>query len=149
MSGVEYLDLAGIAERAGLTASSVKTYHKRATANRVAGDPRPGDLPPEDIRLGRTPGWSSATIDAWLAGRPRAGKMPEVDLPAVGDDLADGDGDAIGVVTGLRYADGEIPTVVYSDARDFEVTVSLARLRRLDHDIDPDRVMGWMVHPEG
>ena len=69
----QYIDLAAIAERAGIGRDSIKTYHKRATANRAAGNPRPGDLPPEDIRLGRTPGWKPRTIEKWLEGRPRAG----------------------------------------------------------------------------
>lgn len=73
MSPVEYLDLAAIADLAGIGRESIKTYHKRASANRAAGNPRPGDLPPEDIRLGRTPGWKRSTIEKWLDGRPRAG----------------------------------------------------------------------------
>jgi len=70
----EYLDLAAIADLAGVSRESIKTYHKRATANRAAGNPRPGDLPAEDIRLGRTPGWRRKTIEKWLANRPRAGR---------------------------------------------------------------------------
>lgn len=68
-----YLTLADIADRAGIALDSARTYHKRATSNRAAGNPRPGDLPPEDIRLGITPGWAPETIDRWLAGRPRKG----------------------------------------------------------------------------
>lgn len=79
MTRTQYLSLAEIAERAGITHESMKTYHKRAVANREAGHPRPGDLPPEDIRLSRTPGWSERTVDAWLASRPRAGRIPSQD----------------------------------------------------------------------
>lgn len=67
----EYLDLKAIADLAGVDRKSLQTYHKRATANRAVGDPRPGDLPPEDIRLGQTPGWERETIEHWLATRPR------------------------------------------------------------------------------
>lgn len=70
----EYITLADIAEQAGVTLGSIRTYHKRASTNRAAGNPRPGDLPPEDIRLGATPGWSTTTIDNWLANRPRANR---------------------------------------------------------------------------
>lgn len=66
-----YLTLARIADRAGITTDSARTYHKRATANRHAGNPRPGDLPAPDLQLGNVPAWDEATILAWLAGRPR------------------------------------------------------------------------------
>lgn len=72
MTRTQYLTLADIAERTGIAAESMRTYHKRATQNREAGNPRPGDLPPEDIRLGRTPGWAESTVAAWLSNRPRA-----------------------------------------------------------------------------
>ena len=70
----QYIDLAEIARLAGITVGSARVYHKRATANRAAGAPRPGDLPAEDIRLGKTPGWARQTITLWLEGRPRAGR---------------------------------------------------------------------------
>ena len=70
----QLLDLAAIAELAGITHDSARTYHKRATANRAAGNPRPGDLPPADYILGRIPGWRRTTIDKWLNGRPRKGR---------------------------------------------------------------------------
>lgn len=75
----EYLDLAAIADLAGIGRDSMKTYHKRAMANRAAGNPRPGDLPREDIRLGRTPGWERRTVTKWLESRPRAGKHADDD----------------------------------------------------------------------
>jgi len=53
----EFLTLADIAERAGITRGSAEVYRKR------------GDLPAPDIMLGRTPGWLTTTIDAWLATR--------------------------------------------------------------------------------
>lgn len=67
-----YLTLADIAEAAGLKNTNVaRSYHKRAEGHRAAGNPRPGDLPAPDIRLGLTPGWAPATIDRWLRSRPR------------------------------------------------------------------------------
>lgn len=69
---MNYMTLADIATRAGVTVDSIRTYHKRATRNRTNGNPRPGDMPPADIRLGRTPGWEPATIQSWLDNRPRA-----------------------------------------------------------------------------
>lgn len=76
MAPTEYIDLATIADMAGISRESIKTYHKRATANRAAGDPRPGDLPQEDTRLGRVPGWERAAIARWLADRPRLSTEP-------------------------------------------------------------------------
>lgn len=73
----QYLTLAEVAAIAGTTADSMRTYHKRATANRAAGNPRPGDLPPEDIRLGQVPGWAPSTITAWMRSRPRRGPAAE------------------------------------------------------------------------
>lgn len=70
---VRYLTLAEAAEAAGIEYESMRTYRKRSERNRASGDPRPGDLPPEDITLGRTPGWAEQTITDWLASRPRAG----------------------------------------------------------------------------
>lgn len=67
----QYLTLTQIAERAGITPGSARIYHKRAAANRAAGDTRAGDLPAPDITLGRTPGWSTRTIDTWLTARAR------------------------------------------------------------------------------
>jgi predicted DNA-binding transcriptional regulator AlpA len=69
----DYLSLTEVAVLAGITTPSMRTYHKRASANREAGNPRPGDLPPEDIRLGKTPGWKPSTITRWLNTRPRKG----------------------------------------------------------------------------
>lgn len=73
-----YLDLHDIAELADITDDSARTYHKRATANRTAGDPRPGDLPEPDVIVGTRkqamkPGWSPLTIAVWLNARPGRG----------------------------------------------------------------------------
>ena len=52
-----YLDTGGLAARAGLTAGSARTYLSR------------GKLPPPDVHIGKTPGWTTATVDAWIAAR--------------------------------------------------------------------------------
>ena len=70
----EILDLEAIAHRADITVDTARGYQKRATRNRAANNPRPGDLPAPDVTLGQTPGWYAQTIDAWLTSRPRAGR---------------------------------------------------------------------------
>lgn len=65
----QYLDLAAVGERAGLTVNSMRTYHKLASRRREEGAPKTLDLPAPDLLLGRTPGWRSQTIDTWLAAR--------------------------------------------------------------------------------
>lgn len=74
-----YLTLALIAARASITPDSARTYHKRATANREAGNVRPGDLPAPDLTLGTVPAWTEETISAWLAARPRKPVLLEPD----------------------------------------------------------------------
>lgn len=74
-----YLDLTDIATQAGIKPTTARQYHKRATANRNVGNPRPGDLPEPDVTVGRRPqarkpGWTQAAITNWLTSRPRAGK---------------------------------------------------------------------------
>lgn len=75
---VHYLDLHDIAQLADITDESARQYHKRATANRAVGDPRPGDLPAPDVVVGTRkqamrPGWSRKSVDRWLESRPRKG----------------------------------------------------------------------------
>ena len=65
----QFLTLADIAAAAGITPAAARQAHKRATANRTNGKPSPGDLPPEDIRLGNTPGWRTTPIAEWLKQR--------------------------------------------------------------------------------
>lgn len=72
----DLLDLAAVAELAGITPDSARTYHTRATANRRKGTPKPGDLPPPDITIANRPAWQRDTIEKWLTqrrpiGRPR------------------------------------------------------------------------------
>lgn len=74
----QYLTLADIASRVGSTAGALRQFHKRSTANREAGKPGPRDLPPEDIRLGLTPGWRDDTVAQWLdahADTPKSDPM--------------------------------------------------------------------------
>ena len=71
-----YLDLHDIAQLAGITDASARQYHKRATANRQAGDLRPGDMPAPDVVVGSRkqamkPGWTEEAIMQWLRNRPR------------------------------------------------------------------------------
>lgn len=79
-----YLDLHDIAQLAGITPESARTYHKRATRNRLQENPRPGDLPEPDVTVGTRkqaskPGWARATVDEWLEGRPRRNARKQAD----------------------------------------------------------------------
>lgn len=56
-----YLDITAVAERAGVTAATIRKY--RAT----------GRMPDADILLGQSPGWHPETIEAWLQARPGRG----------------------------------------------------------------------------
>ena len=73
MAGTKYLDLAGVADALGVSVGSARTYHTRASANRRAGEPKPGDLPAPDNTFGRSPVWKQTTIDRFLATRPGRG----------------------------------------------------------------------------
>lgn len=67
---VEYMSLAGVAERLGIAASTAKKYldEKR--------------LPEPDVKIGAgsrwTYGWSSETVDAWQASRPGRGARTDL-----------------------------------------------------------------------
>ncbi|WNO25890.1 helix-turn-helix DNA binding domain protein [Arthrobacter phage Altadena] len=63
------LDYDEIAERLGVTASTIRTYQKRANANRRAGAARDVDLPEPVRRVGQSPLWSEAEIEAWMETR--------------------------------------------------------------------------------
>ena len=80
MSDDEYVWIDDIASDLGVGVESVRTYHKRATANRRKAerddDPtaiRPGDLPAPDKVKGRTPMWLRSTYEEWKAQRPGRG----------------------------------------------------------------------------
>ncbi|WP_106539832.1 hypothetical protein [Haloactinopolyspora alba] len=73
MSQTEFLDLAAVAELADIGVDSARTYHTRAAANRRAGTPKPGDLPPPDLVIANRPAWKPATIEQWLTTRPGRG----------------------------------------------------------------------------
>lgn len=72
--GKMILDLAGIAERCGLTYSTVQGYHTLAARRRREGASRPGDLPEPDDRIGGHPVWFAETIARWESERPGQGK---------------------------------------------------------------------------
>ena len=52
-----YLSLTEVAARLGITTGALARYK----------------LPPADVTVGRTRGWSEETIDAWNAARPGRG----------------------------------------------------------------------------
>ena len=54
-----------VAELAGVTSLTIHRY--KAT----------GKMPKPDGVLGRTPWWHRATIDKWLAERPKPGRPPK------------------------------------------------------------------------
>jgi predicted DNA-binding transcriptional regulator AlpA len=53
-----YLSITEVAERAGITVNTAKTYSQI-----------PGRLPEPDAVTGRVKGWLPETIDAWILGR--------------------------------------------------------------------------------
>lgn len=57
----QYLDLAAVAARLGVTYDTVTAYRSR------------GDMPEPDIMLGASPGWLPKTIEAWIKNRPGRG----------------------------------------------------------------------------
>nr|WP_039886976.1 transcriptional regulator [Schaalia georgiae] len=68
-----YLSISDLAERAGITVETARTYGKQ------------GRLPGPDVLVGlgdkATRGWTAATIDAWLAARPGKGGRPRLKRP--------------------------------------------------------------------
>lgn len=58
----EYLGIAEVAERMGVTAATVRSYRSR------------GQLPEPDVKLGQSPGWQPSTIEAWLRSRRLGGR---------------------------------------------------------------------------
>lgn len=68
-----YLTLADVARVIDVSIDSMRVYHQRASRNRRAGKPRPGDLPEPDETFGRSPVWTDETISAWIAARPGRG----------------------------------------------------------------------------
>ncbi|NDK91015.1 transcriptional regulator [Gordonia desulfuricans] len=55
---IRALGVSEVAAHAGLTVDTVKSYA------------RDGIMPPADVMIGRTKGWTVETIDAWKVGRP-------------------------------------------------------------------------------
>lgn len=56
----EFLTVTEVAERLGLSTSTVTAYRAR------------GKMPKPDKQYGRTPLWKAETIAKWRAGQPRA-----------------------------------------------------------------------------
>lgn len=73
MTTAKLLTLADIAERIGVGVDSIRVYHQRAAKNRREDTVRPGDLPPPDDVIGRSPVWKLRTIMNWEAKRPGRG----------------------------------------------------------------------------
>ena len=69
MTTGEILDYAEIARRLGVEVDSVRTYHKRAEANRKAGTVSPVDMPAPARRIGQSPVWDAGAIAAWVETR--------------------------------------------------------------------------------
>lgn len=73
VAGKDYVTLEDIAELLGVKHHSAQVYHQRATRNRRAGEPRPGDLPEPDARFGKSPVWERRKIVKWMEKRPGRG----------------------------------------------------------------------------
>lgn len=65
----ETLDYGEIAERIGVSIDTVRTYQKRAEANRRAGTAAPRDLPAPVRRVGQSPLYAADEIEAWIRTR--------------------------------------------------------------------------------
>lgn len=81
MANDSFMDFTAIADRIGVKVTAVRTYHKKATDNRLHGDERVGDLPPPDQHFGRTPVWKTSTIEEWIERRPGHGFRLPPNLP--------------------------------------------------------------------
>lgn len=64
---IRYLSRGEIAERLGITLSTVKSYDQK------------GYLPAADAQVGRNFGWLPETIDAWMESRPGRGTRTDLD----------------------------------------------------------------------
>jgi hypothetical protein len=58
----DQLTTTDVASLAGVTVASIRQYRLR------------GAIPPPDGYLGTTPWWQRATIETWLAERPKRGR---------------------------------------------------------------------------
>lgn len=65
----DLLTLAQIAAAMGLTVGSLRVYNARARDARRRNAAKPTDLPEEDMRHGRTPGWRRETVWGWAFER--------------------------------------------------------------------------------
>ncbi|QTF82167.1 helix-turn-helix DNA binding domain protein [Arthrobacter phage Prairie] len=69
MSTAPELSYDEIAALVGVSADTIRTYQKRAVANRRAGAPRPTDLPEPRRRVGQSPLWDGDEISEWIKAR--------------------------------------------------------------------------------
>ncbi|XNL98380.1 helix-turn-helix DNA binding domain [Arthrobacter phage Bumble] len=69
ISKPETLDYEEIADLLGVTVDTVRTYQKRAAANRRAGTPSARDLPEPVRRVGQSPLWDADQIRDWMKSR--------------------------------------------------------------------------------
>jgi len=61
-----YVDLPRIATRLGVNDATARSYRSR------------GEMPESEVQLGKTPGWTIDTIEAWIARRPGAGSRTDL-----------------------------------------------------------------------
>ncbi|MBA3293940.1 MAG: helix-turn-helix domain-containing protein [Geodermatophilaceae bacterium] len=64
--GAAFLSYADVAALAGVSEATLRKYASQ------------GRLPPPDVRVGRTPGWTEASIRRWLSARPGAGARTDL-----------------------------------------------------------------------
>ena|SRR5262252_608137 len=70
----DLLSIQQAADILGIEYQTARAYHGRAMARRKRGfDPKPGDWPEEDRRVGKTPAWFESTIRRFEANRPGQG----------------------------------------------------------------------------
>ncbi|MEU6033988.1 hypothetical protein ABZ801_01120 [Actinomadura sp. NPDC047616] len=57
----------------GVKKATVDSNRVRSEARRRAGEPKPGDMPPCDRTINKSPMWRMSTYRAWAASRPGKG----------------------------------------------------------------------------
>jgi hypothetical protein len=75
----DLLTIKDIAVVLGVTEKSARLYHEVSQRHRREDRVRDKDMPEPDYRIGRSPVWHSATIEAW---RERRGKTPAKPIAA-------------------------------------------------------------------
>lgn len=69
----QLLDYSAVSEYTNISNVVLRRYLSTARANREAGEVNKSDIPEPDLTIGRSPAWTQATIDKWLASRPGKG----------------------------------------------------------------------------